>query len=192
MYSLSVIWRSVVGYEELYEVSSSGLVRGKEKEVSGNHKKPSRKIPARDKKQCLLVGYPAVTLFKDSKPKLIKVHRLVAEAFLENPDSLPCVNHIDNNKANNDVSNLEWCTHEHNTHHMLNQGRQNWAYGERSSSAKLTAEDVVLIKKLSKHMRQIDIAIMFGIRQQQVSRILTGKRWKHLNENKEVHPIYGT
>ena len=189
---MSVIWRPVIGYEELYEVSSSGLVRGKEKEVSGNHKKPTRKIPVRDKKQCLLVGYPAVTLFKDGKPKLIKVHRLVAEAFLENPDSLPCVNHIDNDKTNNDVSNLEWCTHEHNTHHMLKQGRQDWAYGERSSSAKLTEDDVVLIKNLSKHMRQIDIAVMFGIRQQQVSRILAGKRWKHLNEDQEVHPIHGT
>ena len=192
MYGLRVSWRPVIGYEGLYEISSSGLVRGKEKEVKGNHLKGTRKIPAREKKQCLLAGYPAVTLFKDGNPKLVKVHRLVAEAFLHNPENLPCVNHIDNDKTNNDMSNLEWCTYEHNTQHMLNQGRQNWAYGERSSSAKLTAEDVVLIKKLSKHMRQVDIATMFGIRQQQVSRILTGKRWKHLNEDQEVHPIHGT
>ena len=181
MRSVPVTWRQVVGYEGLYEVSSKGEVRGCPKEVSGNHLKSIRHIPARAKRQCLLAGYPAVTLFRDGKPKLHKVHRLVAEAFIPNEENFPMVNHIDNDKRNNDVSNLEWCTALHNNQHMMKQGRQNFAYGERSSTCKLTEDQVVEILSLSGSMKQCDIAKQYGIGQQQVSRILNGERWKHLN-----------
>ena len=62
-------------------------------------------------------GYKAVTLFVNGKPKYSTVHRLVALAYLDNPDKLPCVNHIDENKLNNRVENLEWCTVKHNDNH---------------------------------------------------------------------------
>lgn len=173
-------WKEVVGYEGLYEVSDEGEVRGLPKVVAGNHLKPTRNIPARQKKQVLLAGYPAVTLFKDGKPKLIKVHRIVAEAFLLNESNLPMVNHIDNDKTNNAVSNLEWCTALHNIQHMMKQGRNNWAVGERSSSSKLTADQVREIRKLGGTMLQKDIGAIYGVGQQRIHMILSGKQWKHL------------
>lgn len=66
-------------------------------------------------------GYMSVALFSKGKVKRKKVHRLVAEAFLPNPDNLPQVNHKDENKRNNNVKNLEWCTAQYNNHYGKNQ-----------------------------------------------------------------------
>lgn len=97
-------WKPVVDYETLYEVSSLGKVRSLR---SGKLLKYSLGT----------TGYQQVNLRKDSKPRTMLVHRLVAQAFLSNPNSLPQVNHIDENKANNSIENLEWCTSKHNANH---------------------------------------------------------------------------
>lgn len=68
-------------------------------------------------------GYYTLCLYKKNQRKQHYVHRLVAECFLENPNCLPCVNHIDNNPANNCVENLEWCSYKDNTAHAKRQGR---------------------------------------------------------------------
>ena len=68
-------------------------------------------------------GYMYVTLQKDKKRKTIKVHRLVAEHFIENVNNYPCVNHIDSNRKNNDVSNLEWVTYKQNMEHAVKNHR---------------------------------------------------------------------
>ena len=73
-------------------------------------------------------GYLFVNLCKDGKPKMFLIHRLVAQAFIPNPQNLPQVNHKDENKTNNTVENLEWCTHEYN----INYGTHN----ERVSKTK--------------------------------------------------------
>ena len=75
-----------------------------------------------------LGGYLTVGLNKNGKTKTFIVHRLVAQAFIPNPDNLPCVNHKDENKTNNNVENLEWCTHVYN----VNYGTRN----KRASKAK--------------------------------------------------------
>lgn len=69
------------------------------------------------------VGYKRVCLSKRGKKKKLSVHRLVAEEFVPNPNSLPHVNHIDNDKTNNRFTNLEWCTPKQNSEHMVKQGR---------------------------------------------------------------------
>lgn len=66
-----------------------------------------------------IYGYPYVSLWRDNKFKHFRVHRLVAEAFIENPYNLPQINHIDENKTNNDVTNLEWCTASQNIRHSI-------------------------------------------------------------------------
>ena len=95
-------WKPVVGYEGLYEVSNWGRVKslkfGKEKIL----------------KPIIRHGYYFVGLSKNGIVKSYSVHRLVAQVFIPNPNNLPCVNHKDENKQNNVVSNLEWCTHEYN------------------------------------------------------------------------------
>lgn len=100
------IWKDIEGYEGLYEVSNMGRVKslnyrktGKEKIMKGldNGK-----------------GYLFVVLCKDGKDKKYRINRLVAQAFLENPDNLPEVNHKDKIRTNNNVDNLEWVSHEYN------------------------------------------------------------------------------
>lgn len=101
-------YKNIVGYEDLYEVSDTGLVRNK---VSGKILKPGK-----DGK-----GYLRVRLYKDGEWKMYRIHRLVAEAFIPNPLNLPQVNHIDQNKSNNNVDNLEWCTSQYNIDYSLSK-----------------------------------------------------------------------
>lgn len=133
------IWKPVVGFEGFYEVSNKGRVRGVEHYVPTFNKgtlyqqivygkilKPSQKSD----------GYLAVDLHKNAVRKTITVHRLVATAFIPNPDNKPCVNHLDEVKTHNWVENLEWCTVYENLHYGTGPERrsltlkQHWANGE--------------------------------------------------------------
>ena len=82
--------------------------------------------------------YYAVMLWLGNKSKCAKVHRLVAEAFIPNPDNLPCINHKDGNKLNNQVTNLEWCTYQENMQHAVRTGLTHphrWTEDERKQIA---------------------------------------------------------
>lgn len=107
-------WRDIKGYEGLYQVSNLGRVRSldriiKFKSSSRFHK--GQIISIKNSK----TGYCLVNLHRNSKQKMFLIHRLVAQAFIDNPEDLPCVNHKDENKLNNQVDNLEWCTYQYNT-----------------------------------------------------------------------------
>lgn len=111
------IWKDIKGYEGLYQVSNTGKIKSLER-LRRNHSKTQlveEKIKnARKDPQ----GYLMLDLYKDNKPKTIRVHRLVAETFISNPDEKDTVNHIDGNKENNDISNLEWSTFEEQNNHF--------------------------------------------------------------------------
>jgi len=94
-------------------------------------------------------GYHRVRLTQMPKRDMALVHRLVAKAFIPNPDNLPCVNHLDFNVANNNVSNLEWCTQKHNILHSRKAGRyaDNYWKGKRSPTAILSDETVKNIRR---------------------------------------------
>jgi len=104
--------RDVAGYEGLYLVTDDGEVMSCNHEVFNGRGFYVRK--GRVLKQGTRDGYPCVVLFKDGKGKTFSVHRLVAKAFIDNPDGLPEVNHIDEDRTNNNVDNLEWCTKQYN------------------------------------------------------------------------------
>lgn len=107
------IWKDIEGYEGLYQVSNMGRVRSLDsKDRLGRFKKGKIKNAVNNG-----TGYLVVNLKKDAQQKMITVHRLVAEAFIENPESKRCINYIDGNKRNNKVENLEWCTHAENMYH---------------------------------------------------------------------------
>lgn len=107
------MWKDVVGYEGLYQVSNTGKVLRNER-YKQNHSKLQYLPKIELKQQKMPNGYMAVYLTKDGNSKIQYVHRLVAMAFLDNQNYLPEVNHKDENKCNNCVTNLEWCTRKYN------------------------------------------------------------------------------
>lgn len=106
------IYKDIIGWEDRYQISNYGNIKSKRKNIV--------------MKPCITkAGYLHITL-KNSKTKMIKsidIHRLVALHFIENPENKLWINHIDNNKLNNCVSNLEWCTPKENMAHCIVQGR---------------------------------------------------------------------
>ena len=115
------IWKDVKGYEGLYVVSNLGRV----KRLPVGKQWPSKKTHNNIRKQALKNGYLCVNLSKQNKVKWFGVHRLAATAFIPNPNNYPHVNHIDENKTNNRVDNLEWCTQSQNKLHGTAIKRQN-------------------------------------------------------------------
>ena len=137
------IWRDVKGYEGLYQVSNLGRVKSLERFIKTRknkngmngyiHKQESIRIPTKDYK-----GYLRLNLCKEGKQKPFKVHRLVAQAFIPNPNNLPQVNHKDENKENNCITNLEWCTNEYNH----NYGTRNKRSAEKRIGRKIPFEQI--------------------------------------------------
>ena len=115
------IWKDKKDYEGHYQVSNWGRVKsikfGKERILKLTKDKD---------------GYFFVNLYKNNKSKTFKVHRLVAEAFLPNTDNLPLINHKDEDKSNNIVSNLEWCDRKYN----CNYGTRNKRIGKSNTNGK--------------------------------------------------------
>ena len=107
-------WKPIQEFNGEYEVSNFGRVRSMKRYYGVVGRIMPQTI------QCK--GYYAVTFWMNNKAYCRKVHRLVIEAFTPNPDSLPCINHIDGNKLNNHVSNLEWCTYQANMQHAVRTG----------------------------------------------------------------------
>lgn len=121
-------WRAIKGYEGLYEVSNFGNVRSLERKVYRRFSWV--KLKGKILKPANIKGYCKVVLCKNGESKLLALHRLVAETFIPNPNQYPEVNHIDENKSNNNVNNLEWCTHSYNMNYgdILNKKRIKQGY----------------------------------------------------------------
>ncbi len=115
--AVEVVRKPVVGYEGYYEVDQFGRVFSVERVISvdDNGRKYEKPVSGKQMKQCLKNnGYKSVSLTKGGVTKAFYVHRLVAEAFIPNPDNLPMVNHKDEDKTNNFLENIEWCTAQYN------------------------------------------------------------------------------
>lgn len=130
-------WKDIKGYEGLYQISNLGRVKSLERIIKykdGRKYKVKEKIKENNK---IKHGYCIVSLYKNCHRKSYRINRLVAEAFIPNPNNYPIVNHKDENPSNNNYKNLEWCTQKYN----CNYGTSN----ERVS------------KKLSKKVYQYDL-----------------------------------
>lgn len=128
------IWKQIKGGYEEYQVSNFGQIK--------SLKNKNEKILHLDKDRH---GYMNVRLYKYGTVKIFKVHRLVAMAFIENPNGFPEINHKDGNKENNFVENLEWVTRFQNIKHAFDTGlkpRNGTSYGENNGRHKLTKQDV--------------------------------------------------
>jgi len=165
-------WKSIVGYEGLYEISNYGEVKALVKDIDmtfGGKRHHEENILSKNEND----EYPRVSLSKDSETKKFLVHRLVAEHFINNLENYPIVNHIDGDKHNNIVTNLEWCSHEYNLHHSIENGMR----------MGIKTEDIILIKELLEKGEQIsDIASIFNKPRQTIFDIRAG-RHRDINNN---------
>lgn len=121
------IFKPIKDFEGLYEISNMGDVKSLDKEWKVLNYKSKKYVTVKMKSKILKCsishcGYKQAQLSKNGKIVSKTIHRLVAEAFIPNPDNLPCVNHIDCNKMNNNVDNLEWCTYSYNEKHAFKNG----------------------------------------------------------------------
>ena len=165
------IWKPLKGIVkngDNYEVSSMGRVRNKTK---GNILVPNEQK----------TGYVAVTLYLSSKGKLHLIHRLVALAFIPNPEEKPQVNHKNGVKNDNELGNLEWVTRSENQNHAYSTGLQIPARGSKVHGSKLTSDQVAEIKKMI--MRGVldrVIADQYGVVTESIKSIRNGDNWAHV------------
>ena len=122
------IWKDIKGFEGRYQVSNLGRVRSLDMVLEGRNWQSSGPFEYQRSGKVLKPlkkrnGYYQVCLRHDGKPKYFSIHRLVALAFIPNPNKLPCVNHKDEDKANNVVSNIEWCTQKYNSNYGTRKER---------------------------------------------------------------------
>lgn len=133
------IWKDIKGFEGLYQVSNLGNVKSFRQ--SSKYGKPKEFLL---KPSVANTGYCQITLYGNGSRKKFLIHRLVAEAFLENPDNLPNVNHKDENRTNNHVENLEWCTTAYNNRYGT--ARIRGADKVRKPVCQYTYENVLIAK----------------------------------------------
>lgn len=133
------IWKDIKGYEDLYQVSNLGKIKSLKQMICcwNGHKIIQYEMPEKILSQRIRSNYYAVGLTKNKKQKTYSVHRLVAQAFIPNPENKKCINHKDENKLNNKVENLEWCDIAYNN-----------AYGTRT-------------KKTCKHVHCIETGLIY-------------------------------
>lgn len=164
------LWRDVIGYEGYYQVSNFGHVKGIKLTRFRNTERILK--PSLDR-----YGYPYVVLCKDKQRKHWKLHRLVAFAFLgEPPTPQHEINHIDADRANCVVSNLEWVTKTENGKHRYALRKQRKL--EYLGNSKLTWEKAKQIRELHNNgMLQKDIAIIFNVGRECISQVVNNKQW---------------
>lgn len=127
-------------------------------------------------------GYAEVTLGKTGCRKTKSVHRIVAESFLPNPLGLPEVDHLDSNRMNPSVENLEWVTHEENVHRAHERGNYNGRYvGEKNPKARLNAEIVMQLRsEYQSGTIVMELHKKYGYPYNTISNAVRGITWKHL------------
>ena len=130
-------------------------------------------------------GYPSVYLTINGKGISKVVHRLVAKTFIPNPYNLPQVNHIDGDKTNNNVNNLEWCTNQENHNHKMKNGFNVSLKGEKSGRSKLTekqAIDIYTSKEPYKNLME-----KYNVSKSTISSIRGGRNWNYITKEIKVN-----
>lgn len=162
------MWKDIKNYEGLYQISDTGEVRSLDKLVTYSN---GRKHLYKGKliSPAIHNNYYAVTLHKDGKMQTVYIHRLVAQHYLDNPNNLPYINHKDENKLNNAVSNLEWCTPLYNN-----------IYGNRIEKVKQSTYKKVYQLDLSGNIIKLwnsptEVESILGIKRASISNCITGR-----------------
>ena len=167
------VWKDISGYDGRYQVSNFGRVRSYARE---RYSEPLilKSIHDSDGYCCVNLCYAE----KGIRGRLTKVHRLVAKAFIDNPNNLPEINHKDEDKTNNRADNLEWCTTRYN---LTYGNRLNCARGSNNYHSKLTQSQVDEIRrdyiKGDREFGQSALGKKYGVSHGSIAAIVKGKSW---------------
>ena len=171
------IWKEIKNYE-MYEVSNLGNFRSKfDRKENEKYREIKGTLSSSGYQNIFLTG-------KNGKKISCKAHRLVAEAFIENPEKKRTVNHKDGDKHNNVASNLEWATYQENSQHACDTGLNPRQSGEKNSMSKISEEECIqLIIDMLDGANNNELALKYNLHSRYISLIRGKKRWKHLWEN---------
>ena len=157
------VWKDLPNYEGIYQISNYGSIRSLDHYVKSKVNKRIQYGRVR-KPQLSKKGYLQISIIKNGKKLNTGIHRLVAIAFIPNINNYEQVNHIDSNKLNNNVSNLEWCTNKQNADHATKNNLRRCNYGEKHHMTKLKDKDVFNVRKLlSLGKTQTEIARIYNV-----------------------------
>lgn len=187
IYNIMETWKEIDGYDGLYEISNKGRVRSYNNK--GYNKPDRRQEPKILKLHKQNSGYYFVTLYNsDSKNKQYTIHRLVAKAFIPNPEDKPMVNHVDGDKENNCVDNFEWVTrmenHIHAEQNGLAQPPPEARKGEDHEQSKLTEKEVIDIREYRESRGHFygrrALADKYGVSEALITKIISREAWSHI------------
>jgi len=161
------IWRDIKGYEGFFQISNKGRVKSLARVDRRGHRVKERILKHHTSRN----GYHRVGLNKNGKYPIKYIHRLISEAFIPNPENKPQINHIDGNKLNNKIDNLEWVTSKQNCIHA----RDN----RLSSIAKINMEIASQIREMyyTKMYSHDQLAKLFKLKKTEIGYIINNKRW---------------
>ena len=175
------LWKDIEGYEGLYQVSNRGRVKSLKRNIIRTN---GRTLPVRERilKPIMNLGYEHVILGNMNnkhKRKQLKVHRLVAQAFIPNPEKKPHINHKNFIRDDNWIENLEWCTAKENSRHWV-KNKMIIPRGELNGMSKLTEDDVFFIKNNWNKISAVKLMEMFDVGKTTIYDIIHERSWKHL------------
>lgn len=171
------IWKDVKEHEGIYQASNLGRIRSNQRQV----KRGDYYLTINEKIMTPVIsqnGYLTVSLSKQNKKIRFLIHRLVFDAFIGINSGLE-VNHINGDKKDNSLINLELISHKENIIHAFKTGLSK-SFGQTHNMAKISEQDAINIKYNLNHLKLQEIANIYNVRESLISRIKNGKRWKHI------------
>lgn len=169
------IWKDIEGYENEYQISTFGRVKSLARKIISKDNVIYRTTKEIIRKPIVSKrGYYTLGLRRDGTKN---IHRLLAKTFIPNPLNKKCINHIDGNKLNNNLGNLEWVTHEENMAHAFRTGLTNNS-GERNGRAKLKESQVKQIREEFNGKNRRELANKFGVCYDTIHYITHYDNWK--------------
>ena len=177
------IWKGIKEYDFYYSISNLGRVKSLKRVVT--HKRCKLSVNEKIITNCISTfGYPFVRMTINNKTKNFKIHRLIAQAFIPNPENKPQVNHINGIKTDNRVENLEWCTHSENMRHALDTKLRVMKNGTGIYNSKLTDKIVLTAKERYKNEKisYQKLANEYNVSKSVMMLAVKGINWKHLNQ----------
>jgi hypothetical protein len=165
------IWKDIVGFEGLYQVSNLGNVKRFFYKMALKENLIGKSIDR--------YGYVKRILSKKGKGYNFTEHRLVALAFIDNPENKATINHKNGIKTDNRVENLEWCTNQENMRHAIETGLKDHK-GIKHHKCKLTEEQVLEIRKIGFSQTRTSLSKKYGVCRNTIFRIIEKRNWKHI------------